>query len=143
MKRILMALTIIFVILAFNGLMASDHPAAPEVVPSTEFPTEIVEVLAKTCPVMGGGTSKAVFTINNGHIYYFCCPGCIGAFNSAPEKYLEKIKDAPTKTLKVTNVEGKCPVSGLEANLNFFKIDEEASTITFFHDQENMETSKK
>ena len=107
------------------------------------FPTEIVEVLATNCPVMGGDIDKSVNTIVDGRLYYFCCSGCIGSFETDPAKYQDNLKDAATRTLKVTNVDGKCPVSGLEASLKFYKIDDKAATITFYHDQKSMEQAGK
>lgn len=139
MKRVILFVSIIMVILSFNSLLADEQPAA---IPAT-IPAEIVEVLAQNCPVMGGGVDKAVFTIHEGHIYYFCCPGCIGTFNADPAKFIEILKDAPTRKLKVTNVDGKCPVSGLAASLQFFKIDEKPATITFFSDEKSVEKSRE
>lgn len=125
----------ILAVLLFNNLAAQED--------QTVFPTEIVEVLATDCPVMGGAIDKSVNTIVDGRLYYFCCGGCISSFEADPAKFLEKLKDAATRTLKVTNVAGKCPVSGLEASLKFFTIDEEAATITFYHDQKSMEPAGK
>jgi len=130
-KNTILILTVILAVFFYTNLTAEEA--------SITFPTEIIEVLNTNCPVMGGEIDKTVNTIVDGHLYYFCCGGCIGTFEADPAKFLEKLKDAPTKTLKVTNVDGKCPVSGLEASLKFFKIDEEASTITFYSNQESME----
>ncbi|PKL46393.1 MAG: hypothetical protein CVV42_16530 [Candidatus Riflebacteria bacterium HGW-Riflebacteria-2] len=126
MRKITLVLSLMLAILSFNYLAANEH--------ETLFPNEIIEVLATECPVMGGAIDKAVNTIVGGRLYYFCCSGCISSFEADPEKFQAKLKDAATRTLKVTNVEGKCPVSGLEASFKFFKIDEEAATITFYHD---------
>jgi len=131
MKNTILALSLILAVFCFSNLAAEENVIV--------FPTEIIEVLATNCPVMGGEINKSVNTIVDGHLYYFCCGGCIGTFEADPGKFLEKLKDAPTKALKVINIDGKCPVSGLEANLKFFKIDEEAATITFYHDQKSME----
>lgn len=151
MKRVILFLTFVFVTLSIYSLMADDKPvlipAEPQPVITTEqpavIPVEIVEVLAQNCPVMGGGVDKAVFTIHEGHIYYFCCPGCIGSFKAEPEKFIEMLKDAPTRVLKVNNVDGKCPISLLPASLQVFKIDEKVSTITFFNDEKSLEKSGK
>lgn len=130
MKNKLLILTLIMAVFFHLSLGAEENKEA--------FATEIIEVLNTTCPVMGGDVDKATNTIVDGHLYYFCCGGCIGSFEDDPAKFQEKLADAPTRTLKVTNVDGKCPVSGLDANLKFFKIDEEALSITFYHDQASM-----
>lgn len=145
MRRFVLLVTLIFMFLGLNSLMAAEphqdqnHADMQKEKPTVEFPTEVVEVVPDKCPVMGGKIDKAVFSVYRGHIYYFCCPGCISAFNADPEKYLEKFADASTRTLKVTNTDGKSPDSELEANLEFFKIDEKALTITFYHDQKTLE----
>ncbi len=131
MNRI--TLLVILVIL-FSGVLFADEtqPAA-----SQSFPAEIIEVYSENCPVMGGKINKAVNTVIDGKIYYFCCPGCIGMFSADPAKYAEKLANAVLTTLKVTNVDGKCPATGLAADLKFFKIDEVAKTITFYHNEES------
>jgi YHS domain-containing protein len=101
------------------------------------FPEEIVEVMTETCPVMGGKINQSVNTIVDGKLYYFCCAGCIGAFAANPEKFADKLKNATLTTLKVTNPEGKCPVTGENAELKFFTIDRVAKTITFYHNEES------
>lgn len=135
MRNTILVLTVILAIF-FSANLAAEEVAVV-------FPTEIVEVLATDCPVMGGAIDKSVNTIVDGRLYYFCCGGCINSFEAEPAKFQDKLKDAATRTLKVTNVAGKCPVSGLEASLKFFKIDEEAATITFYHDQKSMEPAGK
>ncbi len=40
------------------------------------------------CPVMGGPASGEFSTVCNGKVYYFCCVGCLEAFNENPEKYI-------------------------------------------------------
>lgn len=44
------------------------------------------------CPVMGGEVNKEVYVDYKGQRIYFCCPGCDGAFQKEPEKYLEKMR---------------------------------------------------
>jgi hypothetical protein len=134
MKKLVLVLVAFFMLLSFSAGY-TEEPAKEN---KSDFPTEIIEVQAQTCPVMGGKINKDVFTIVGNRLYYFCCGGCIGAFEAEPEKFLKKLEGAEERVLKVTNEDGKCPVSQLEANLNFFKIDEESNTITFFHDAESM-----
>lgn len=43
------------------------------------------------CPVMGGKINKDIFVEYKGKKVYFCCKGCVDAFNKEPEKYLSKL----------------------------------------------------
>ncbi len=45
-----------------------------------------------TCPVSGGAIDKAAFVDHEGQRVYFCCPGCIAAFQADPAKYLAAFK---------------------------------------------------
>ena len=55
---------------------------------------EVIEaaVPQKTCPVMGGEINKEIYADHEGKRVYFCCPGCISAFEKDPVKYLEKLE---------------------------------------------------
>jgi len=44
-----------------------------------------------TCPVMEGKINKDIFTEYKGKKVYFCCQGCVEAFNKNPEKYIDKL----------------------------------------------------
>jgi YHS domain-containing protein len=139
MKKLSLYLFIIFSLVAFNTLWAAE--AEPET--DSAFPQQIIEVQAETCPVMGGKVNKSVNTIIDGKLYYFCCPGCIGSFRKNQQKYSGKLENAETKTLEVTNKDGKCPISGKKAKLKFFKIDQENKTITFYHDKSSLHQAQK
>lgn len=151
MSRCFLFVVLFCMVFPFNSLMAEtshqghDHAVMstdkPTDKPAIEIPQAIVEVTPEKCPIMGGEINKAVSSIYQGHLYYFCCQGCVSSFEADPAQYLEKFKDAATRELKVTNVDGKCPVSGLEASLKFYKINEEAATITFYHDQKSLESA--
>jgi YHS domain-containing protein len=135
MKKIKIGFVLLAAFLvSFSSVAAEESPL---------FPKEIIEIQAETCPVMGGKVSKSVFTIFEGKLYYFCCPGCINTLQSEPQKYEEKLKDALTRTLKVSNEDGICPISNLAANKKFFVIDDEANTITFFHDAKSMKKAQQ
>jgi len=121
-------------IVLFAGVLFADET---QPVAEKSFPTEIIEVSSENCPVMGGKINKAVNTVIDSKLYYFCCPGCIGMFSADPAKYAEKLANAVMTTLKVTNADGKCPVTGLAADLKFFKVDEVAKTITFYHNEDS------
>ncbi|MEW6534182.1 MAG: YHS domain-containing protein [Candidatus Auribacterota bacterium] len=45
------------------------------------------------CPVMGGNVNKEIFADYNGKRVYFCCSGCVDAFNKDPEKYLKVLEE--------------------------------------------------
>ena len=44
------------------------------------------------CPVMGGKINKAQYVDVQGRRVYVCCPGCKGAIEKDPAKFLAKIK---------------------------------------------------
>ena len=44
-----------------------------------------------TCPVMGGAIDKNIFVEYKGKKVYFCCKGCVAAFQKEPEKYIAKL----------------------------------------------------
>ena len=59
--------------------------------------------LQEKCPFMGGKVNKSIYSDHNGKRVYFCCQGCVGPFNSNPEKYIKQIEDTGvtlTKTPK-------------------------------------------
>ncbi len=153
MRKFALLLTLFVFFTGFNGLLAEtdhhnhNHSAMTTPMEMTKqtpaFPKEIVEVVPVKCPIMGGEIDKSVFSVYEGHIYYFCCPGCVATFEADPSKSIEKFKDAPTKTLKVTNKDGLCPISGKKANMKFFAIDDENGTITFYHDKESLTKASK
>jgi YHS domain-containing protein len=58
----------------------------------SEPQTELVQTAEQTtCPIMGSGIDKAVFTVYKGKKVYFCCAGCETPFLKNPEKYLSKL----------------------------------------------------
>lgn len=137
MKKLIPAFLLVFSFLVSSPLFAEEQPL------KSDFPTQITEVYLDTCPVMGGKINKSVNTIFENKLYYFCCAGCIKTFTGNIQKYSDKLVNAVETVLKVTNKDGKCPVTGLEAQLSFFKIDNEAKTITFYHDAESMKNDLK
>ncbi len=44
------------------------------------------------CPVMGGAINKEIYADYNGKRVYFCCTGCIAAFNNDPETFVKKME---------------------------------------------------
>lgn len=131
MKSCIFVFFLLLAVFVAHPILAQDNASA------VNFPAEIVEVLVETCPVMGGKINKSVNTIVDGKLYYFCCPGCIGSFAADPGKFADKMQAAVLTTLKVTNTDGKCPETGLAADLKFFTIDTVAKTITFYHNKES------
>lgn len=113
--------------------------SASTIVSADELPDEIAEILTESCPVMGGTINKNQNTIIDNKLYYFCCPGCIDMMKSSFEKYHSKLENATERNLRVTNENGKCPVTGLKAKLEFFVIDDDKNLITFFNDSESIE----
>lgn len=55
--------------------------------------TNKAAVAQTICPIMKGEISKTVFADYKGERVYFCCPGCIPAFNEDPVKYIKILKE--------------------------------------------------
>ncbi len=45
------------------------------------------------CPVMGSNIDRNVYQDYKGWRVYFCCSGCIAAFNQQPEMFIKKMAD--------------------------------------------------
>lgn len=60
------------------------------------------------CPVMGGAIDEKYFADYKGQRVYFCCGGCVEAFNKDPEKYLRTMADQGVTTEKVAAICPKC-----------------------------------
>lgn len=56
--------------------------------------------LQTACPVSGKPIKADKFVEYKGKKVYFCCPGCPGAFEKNPEKYLSKLPQFQTKEEK-------------------------------------------
>lgn len=54
-----------------------------------------MEILQRTCPVMGGKIDPDIYVEYKGRRVYFCCAGCVEQFNKDPEKYI-RIVDQQT-----------------------------------------------
>ena len=75
---------------------AQTQPASVQQRPAQEQTAAIqpvAQVTAEqtTCPVMGGPIDKSIFVEYKGKKVYFCCKGCVAAFQKEPEKYLAKL----------------------------------------------------
>ena len=64
----------------------SQPTTAPAVTPEASGP-----VTNATCPVMGQPINERFHATYQGKTVYFCCPACIGPFNSNPERYLSQL----------------------------------------------------
>ncbi len=48
----------------------------------------------RLCPVMEGmPIDKNIYVDHDGKRVYFCCAGCVSAFEADPEKYMEKLTE--------------------------------------------------
>ena len=50
-----------------------------------------------SCPVSDEGINKEFYSDHDGKRVYFCCAGCVKAFNDDPHKYLKKLKNDGVK----------------------------------------------
>jgi YHS domain-containing protein len=73
------------------------------------------------CPVMGGEINKEVYTDHEGTRVYFCCPGCIGKFNSDPETYIQKMEKEGIVLERAPKAQTHCPVMGGEINKKVYQ----------------------
>ena len=49
-------------------------------------------VKQKLCPVMGEKVDRSSYVDHAGKRIYFCCPKCVGAFKSDPDKFMKKLQ---------------------------------------------------
>ena len=81
----LLAGGLVFALTGCNGEPAVDAPAA-EVVDAVEN--------QQYCPVMDGmEIDRSIYVDHDGKRVYFCCAGCVAAFEADPEKYMEKLHE--------------------------------------------------
>ncbi len=68
---------------------------APQVI-RTPTDADVVDAIEnqRHCPVMTGmEIDRSIYVDHEGKRVYFCCAGCIGAFEEEPEKYMEKLHE--------------------------------------------------
>ena len=65
------------------------------------------------CPVMGGEINPDVYVDYDGQRIFFCCAGCSGTFSSDPATYLERMRAAGVRPMRL-RPQSICPVSGEE-----------------------------
>jgi YHS domain-containing protein len=75
------------------ALIAVAGMLAASAVPAEEQEQERAALKPQTvCPVMGGKINRTQFADVKGKRIYVCCPGCIRAIESQPDKYIEKLE---------------------------------------------------
>jgi len=72
------------------------------------------------CPVTGEEINKQVFVVHQGQRVYFCCPGCIDKFKTAPASYLAKLEKDSVELEKTPVPQTLCPVLGGEIDRQLF-----------------------
>ena len=99
MKRItaIIALMVVIGLIGVSNALAQcegcKDAAACKVESEVKGVSEVkTEPNQKTCPVMGKPVNKEIYADHNGERIYFCCKGCVEAFNKNPDKYLEAMK---------------------------------------------------
>ena len=63
------------------------------------------EKVQVACPISGKPIDKDVFADVSGQKIYMCCPGCVGKYKAAPDKFAAKLAASYT-------YQTKCPLSG-------------------------------
>lgn len=101
------------------------------------LPEKVIDVGNATCPISGEKVAEGVVLLHEGKLYHFCCPACLETFQKDPAAAIAKIKDAQETPLTLTNVEGKCPVTGEAAKPDIFVVRD--GTITFYSSVEAKE----
>ena len=85
-------------VIVAGGLMLGLSGCNGERPPATE-PEEAAVVAdamenQQYCPVMEGmPVDRSIYADHDGKRVYFCCAGCIGAFQDDPERYMEKLEE--------------------------------------------------
>lgn len=77
--------------------------------PASAGPSDIgnasIDIGNATCPVMGGKSKPAVFTLYHGMKVHFCCAGCDKKFQADPAGYLAKMRTDPAVAKKIDEAE--------------------------------------
>lgn len=88
-------------VLAATGLLllvgcgrdATEQQAERDAAPAEVAVTDAIEN-QQHCPVMDGmKIDRDIYVDHNGKRVYFCCAGCIAAFQAEPEKYMERLHE--------------------------------------------------
>ena len=93
----LAALTVINFGAVLFGMSCCAHASEVSGSMDAQAKSKAVDIGNKICPVLGepiDETSKATYEYK-GKVYNFCCAGCIDAFKKEPQKYIDKINQAP------------------------------------------------
>ncbi len=78
-------------IIALTGCNGEPSVDAPEV---AEAEVEDAIEGQKYCPVMDGmEINRDLYVDHDGKRVYFCCAGCVSAFEQDPEKYMERLHE--------------------------------------------------
>ncbi len=90
------------------GAKGSGEPAKPgsdEVPPPPPANAGPIDIGNASCPVMGGKSKPAVFTLYHGMKVHFCCAGCDKKFQADPTGYLAKLRADPAVAKKIDEAE--------------------------------------
>ncbi len=96
----------------------------------TALPEKVTAVKYVTCTTCEDEEAPATSALFEGKVYFFCEEKCQKEFEKEPEKYAEKMKDAPVFELAVSNAKGKCFICEKPAVSQFFKTTDDK--IVFF-----------
>ena len=90
LTTLLIVCAVMLTMVTLTSCKKESEPTVKEITSEVkDVTTEVIE--QKTCPIMDTPIDKNLFTEYKGKKVYFCCPGCKGTFEKAPEKYLEKL----------------------------------------------------
>lgn len=70
-----------------------EHEQALQATAPAETAGHIEDAGNTICPVMGGQVDKNINYAYEGKRYYFCCPMCVQAFKSDPQRYIKKLEE--------------------------------------------------
>ena len=84
----LLVVVLLIGLMAFNGCKKKSAPATTALAAN---PVASMDIIQKTCPVMGNPINKDVFVEYQGKKAYFCCEQCKTTFEKEPEKYIAKL----------------------------------------------------
>lgn len=107
---------------------------------AVNLPEYIIDIGNMVCPILNHQIHNDTMAIYNGKVYHFCCENCVKIFFEKPNEYITKLADVDSskfknRKLKVTNNQGKCPITGEDINVNYFIISDD--NITFYSSNES------
>ncbi len=107
---------------------------------SARLPKQVYDVQSSYCPFDGNPAKSDIVGMNGNRIYHFCSSHCEKEFEKNPRVVANKLRNAPSVKLNVTNPDGTDPVSGNKiAGRSPKSLQIKGDSVTFFESPDNIQ----